>query len=81
MGIIAVFVPMADRRSLRCRGKIGFVEWKKVHPFRGSIDGKQYIFDAPDGNVDRLDGSLSAGTCHITRKTARPGWSFQRLVL
>ena len=57
------------------QGKNRFVEWKKVHPFRGSLDGKQYIFDAPDGNVDRLTAVYQPEPVTLP-ETTRPGWSF-----
>lgn len=48
---------------------------EKVHPFRGSLDGKQYIFDAPDGNVDRLTAVYQPEPVTLP-ETTRPGWSF-----
>ena len=46
-----------------------------MHPFRGSLDGKQYIFDAPDGNVDRLTAVYQPEPVTLP-ETTRPGWSF-----
>ena len=57
------------------QGKNRFVEWKKVHPFRGSLDGKQYIFDAPDGNVDRLTAVYQPEPVTLP-ETDQTGWSF-----
>ncbi len=57
------------------RGKNRFVEWKKEQPFRGTLDGKQYIFDAPDGNVDRLTAVYQPETVTLPEVT-RAGWAF-----
>ena len=57
------------------RGKKRFVEWKKEYPFRGSLDGMQYTFDAPDGNVDRLTAVYCPEPVTLP-EVARSGWSF-----